>query len=372
MLRCIVFDGRQDWPRVLRGSMKKRTLSGFWLACATGLGPFSLRKPTASYFMILGAFGAITGCDYLDTDAYPTFTGEYRLLADQVEFGGYRTDGISTLEPSAGRKNGNGGISQPEHFPFAVNLPAHVEVWMSPLVQEGQGGYRLEVQVLAQTADGGVSLFKSEVDSEGRVYIPLSETTSYHDATSPTRGLGDGYSCIWEVSAGISIQFNRNLSDFYDVYPTCTPQEGEFQGPPLCVRPQLGRETDLPVLYRELELDRPLQMEWTVTTRRALRADSSSWLCTSNSNYSFLQTGNQVKAVYELETPNWYQGDPRIRDNPELLRAQESRLSELGLEPVQTRRQVGLKSLLDIPSDGFDLDSLYPDVEWFPPDSRSE
>jgi hypothetical protein len=312
--------------------------------------------------------GLFSGCDYLDTDAYPTLTGEYRLLTQQVEFGGYRTDGVQTLENSVGQATADGVISQPSHFPFAVHLPAHVEVWMSPLVQEGRGGYGLEVQVLAKLSDGGVSLFKSELDSEGGAYIQLSDTIFFHDATSPSLGVGKGYACVWEVSSGIKIQFNRNLRDFHKVYPTCTPQEGEARGQPLCLRPRPGSETELPVLYHELELNRPLQMEWTVTTRRALTPGSNSWLCTNNSNYSDLQTGNRVSALYELETPYWYDGDPRIQDNPALTAVIDERLHELGLEATEGKRQVDLRAIFQIPSDGFDIEALYPPIEWVAPE----
>ena len=314
------------------------------------------------------ALGLLFGCDYLDTEAFPTFTGEYRLLSESVEFSGFRTDGSDSRESSSGILGGDQSISQPSHFPFAVTLPSKVEVWMSPLAREGLGGYHLGVQVVTQTADGGVSLFKAALDSEGGAYIPLSQTISYQDATSPSRGMGKGYACIWEVSAGIQIQFNRTLSDFYKVYPICTPQEGEYRGQPLCVRPQPGLELDLPVIYPELDLQKPLQMEWSVVTRRVLRADSDQWLCASNPNYGGFQSSNRVKAIYQLETPYWYDGDPRIQDSPDLVRAHQQRLNELGLEWIEAARQVDLDNIYQIPADAFDLDNLYPPVEWSPRD----
>ncbi len=134
------------------------------------------------------------------------------------------------------------------------------------------------------------------------------------------------------------------------------------------MRPEPGKETELPVLYHELELNAPLQMTLEMTTRRQLRADSNSWLCNCNPNYSPLQTGNRVLTTYQLEAPAWYNGDPRISDSPEMLSVQRQGIAELGLKLIDSELESSFRKLFQVPADAFDLDSLYPPVEWAPRD----
>ncbi len=320
--------------------------------------------------LILGTLLTVMGCDFIPEGAYPTLSGEYRILDSSVSFSGYQNSEIPWADQSKAASSALPVIRQPQTFPFPVNLPERIEILMEPLNQSGYSDYQVNILALVDVEGVRGQLLKTKLQSDGSAQFALIQGVQFDDATSPAYGIGEGYACRWEVGATYSIQFNRNLSDFSKVYPSCEWTQGENREKPICVSPGAGHEADLPVHAMELDLKNRLRFELKLTVFRRLRVDSSPFLCIENSNYSTLQTGNTVTATYEIDIPNWYLGDPRIVDNPLMVDEIKSRVSEL-TPAGESSVPVVVHQVFGVPQDAFELESRYPPIEWKAPSTSS-
>ena len=304
------------------------------------------------------------GCDYVFQEGdFPTLSGEYTLKRERSVFEGYqRLAGDGSGEASTGRVSSH-FMASPQSYPFAVQLPERIEVWMEPLNQRLTAGYQYRVHLLVDLPGMKGVLLDAQLNRDGKSVSTVVPTDTFDDSSSPVASDGRGYACRWEVGASLELQFNRPVSEFEKVYPPCEVVSNTNRDQSICVSPAPGYESTLPLHFEKLDTTTPLEFTLSLRSFRNLRSDSSSWLCAQNPNYSVFETGNRVLGTYQLEVPNWELGDPRIQDNADIIVPMRKRIAEVR----DGNRGSLIRNIYQLPADGLSLNLLYPPVEWTAP-----